>query len=88
MKKLLYICIGMIVLFTLRAQSPQTKETFTIVHKKDTILPDMNKAEKFLTAPSLIPQKSDVWGPQPQGIVDENSPWLHVIVPLYETKIR
>ena len=61
MKKLLYICIGMIVLFTLRAQSPQTKETFTIVHKKDTILPDMNKAEKFLTAPSLIPQKSQTW---------------------------
>ena len=84
MKKLLYICIGMIILFTLRAQSPQPKETFTIVHKKDTILPDMNKAEKFLTAPSLIPQKSDVWGPQPQGIVDENSPWLHVIVPLYD----
>ena len=45
----------------------------------------MSQAEKVLDRLYLVPDGiSDVWGPQPQGIVDENCPWLHVLVPMYE----
>lgn len=46
---------------------------------QDTTIVD-NGAEKMIKAFTLIPDGG--FGPQPQGIVDENCPWLHVIVPM------
>ncbi|MEG1585593.1 MAG: DUF4962 domain-containing protein [Bacteroidales bacterium] len=39
-------------------------------------------AEITLQQEQLIPTYINI--PQPQGLVDENSPWLHVNIPLYE----
>lgn len=80
MKKQFYISFGLMCWLALGAHPSQAKENHSIpISPKDTIVVD-NGAEKRLTAFSLIPENG--FGPQPQGIVDENSPWLHVIVPI------
>lgn len=86
-KKLFCICLGAAISLPILGQTPQ-EEGFIMVHRTDSGLSDMNKAEKFITLSSFIPQRKGTWGPQPQGIVDENSPWLHVIVPLYDDRDR
>ena len=85
MKKLLYLFLLFVFLLSTRAQILK-RENFQAKIKRFThTLPDMSQAEKFLTDSTLVPDGiSDVWGPQPQGIVDENCPWLHVLVPMYE----
>lgn len=82
MKYLLLVGFVLMVSFASHAQNPETTGgNYNYADAIDYMIVDYG-AEKRLQAPELIPD--DGFGPQPQGIVDENSPWLHVIVPMYD----
>lgn len=82
MKHTSLFCLILMISVMLEAQTLQTEEnSYNYADALDNMIVDYG-AEKRLKAFELIPE--DGFGPQPQGIVDENCPWLHVIVPMYE----
>lgn len=82
MKHLLLVCSILMIPFALDAQTLRMAEdSYSYADAMDNMIVNYG-AEKRLKAPELIPDAG--YGPQPQGIVDENCPWLHVSVPMYE----